>query len=418
MKINKEMLLLTILFFLSEILDVEVLFILVLFLILFKSLKRNIPYKILKVNFNFIIIVLLGMIVGLIYIGAEKYGIRDYIRDIFRIGTPFLFISYGIYMFKFFENNKYLLYKSVVYGGILISIRHFMLILININKVISTGTTRGYGGLQSGTTILALVILLFNKKDDIKKIIKSNFNRCLIIFVLLTSMLLYFSRTDIIVFMAFVILFAINKFLKFLKSGINIGRVGKVIFILLIGISICYAIIPKAPIENMINKFANSVNEVSANRVDNWTYSDINTDWRGYEVYRAKLEYKNANLIQKFIGFGFGKKVSLGLTMKLGDYSYNAIPILHNGYYYLLIKTGIVGVMLFLLFIFKNFAYNFCLMIKNKKQFESMMLSGICLWMLLSTYVVTGAFNPKIAFSFFVLFGYLVIYIQNTYSNK
>lgn len=411
MKVNKKAFGLAILFFFAETLKTEFFFGLMILLICVKAMRNNIPRKILNISRNFIIILVLGIIGGLIYISKGQYQVRDYFRDIVRVGMPIIFISFGIISFKSVK-SKILVYKSIVYGGVLLSIRHFVLIILNISSVFSQGYSRGIGGMQSETTILALIILLFSSKDDMEFIVKGKLKKYFMIIFLIISDLLYFSRTDIVTFLCFLILFLCCKFVEFFKNGINISKTIKVMVIIFITIGIGYVVIPKQPLNILINKFSNTINEISANKDRNWTYSDINEDWRGFEVYRAKLEYGNANLSQKFVGFGFGKKISLGLSMKLGATLYSEIPILHNGYWYLLIKTGCVGIILFLLFIFKNFAYSFFKMLNSKNQLEYMLISGSCLAIALSTYTITGAFNSSISFPFFVVYGYMYSYFN------
>ncbi len=76
---------------------------------------------------------------------------------------------------------------------------------------------------------------------------------------------------------------------------------------------------------------------------------DLSTYWRGYETYMALQQYKEGSLVELFFGQGLGALVDLKLTMKLGNTDFDKIPIVHNGYVYLLVKFGLVGLMLFIM---------------------------------------------------------------------
>lgn len=107
-----------------------------------------------------------------------------------------------------------------------------------------------------------------------------------------------------------------------------------------------------------ILKISNSINEVSTSGSNFASWVDINMNWRGYEKYRVIQVMNNAGLREKLFGMGLGYRLPLPFEMKLaGDY-YTSIPTIHTSYYYVFLKTGIVGLLMqlsMLLYLFKPF---------------------------------------------------------------
>ena len=70
-------------------------------------------------------------------------------------------------------------------------------------------------------------------------------------------------------------------------------------------------------------------------------------NWRAYEMQAAIKQWISSNFFEKIIGSGLGR----GIHIDYIPYSWsemvenNQIPLLHNGYYTVLIKIGILGVL-------------------------------------------------------------------------
>ena len=95
-------------------------------------------------------------------------------------------------------------------------------------------------------------------------------------------------------------------------------------------------------------------------------------------------------------GGGFGSLVDLGFAMQLGPgQEFQFIPVLHNGYMYLLVKTGFLGLTWFVLFIVQNLFTG--LRVIRSKILEARMAGLIILWsclvFLFTQGVITGIYN-------------------------
>lgn len=415
-RFNKSIIALTLIFTLSEILNTMVFFILISALLFIYMFTIGVPKQIFKINFALISILLIGIFGGGLQLIFSNFILRDVIRDIYMVATPILFISFGIYWFQMKKISIDELYKSIIFSAAIISIRHLILILINVQFIMANKTTRGIGGMSSTVTLLGIVIMTFMNKEQLKKIIPKKIHVIIINLLLSLSFILYFSRNNIVTLAAFLGLFIITRKtfnLKFLlKSIISAGIISLII----------YCFIPKSMIEPFLNKSLNSLQEISFRNVENWNFTNINHNWRGYESYRAQEVFNNGNFVEKIVGFGFGKSVNLGINILLGNEKFSEISILHNGYYYILIKCGIVGVILYALF-FVKMLFNLAMYsIKNNKKFEYFLLSGIALSILLVTYVVSGLYNRGSIFIYCFLIGFISYYlkinnIRNNYKN-
>ncbi|HUQ65724.1 MAG TPA: hypothetical protein VM101_06205, partial [Flavitalea sp.] len=125
--------------------------------------------------------------------------------------------------------------------------------------------------------------------------------------------------------------------------------------------------------------------------------AQIQDNWRGYEAYQGMMKFDEGNALQHMFGFGFGARVDLGLIMKLGGKYYENAPILHNEYVMLLVKTGVIGLLLYLLFLY-------ILGFKRLKPddtndpevyYSYQMMSALSVVTLLNTYIGFGLLDPS-----------------------
>jgi hypothetical protein len=176
-----------------------------------------------------------------------------------------------------------------------------------------------------------------------------------------------------------------------------LGLIGRINFrtvltvtLLIFGFILVVITTPKNDITTFHGKIARSVSEQVTAKYKN--YSELNLNWRGYETYRAFKTYISGNAEQLVLGQGFGSLVDLGLTMKLAGIDYKKIPILHNGYAYVLVKTGIIGLILYIFFYFNLITIS--LKRRNSIYIEQVLLSrlllGCTLSLMLAMFVVGG----------------------------
>jgi hypothetical protein len=148
--------------------------------------------------------------------------------------------------------------------------------------------------------------------------------------------------------------------------------------------------------------------------------TDINRFWRGFESYRALQEYGTGDTLSRIFGKGFGSLVDLGFVMTLADEEFDKIPVLHNGYLYLLVKTGVAGLaafMLYLLFLFRR-GKLLVAMPDAGIRFSAMLLIALTLVMIETTLVISGMFNRSWLYPATLLIGVLVGHSESVLTTR
>jgi hypothetical protein len=103
-----------------------------------------------------------------------------------------------------------------------------------------------------------------------------------------------------------------------------------------------------------VTKVIRSLQEISISNYEN--FNDIALNWRGFETFKTFQQYWSGTTFQLFIGQGFGALTDLGFYMGLGgdaSVEFRYIPVMHNGYGYILLKYGFLGFLLYITFYVK-----------------------------------------------------------------
>lgn len=139
---------------------------------------------------------------------------------------------------------------------------------------------------------------------------------------------------------------------------------------------------------------------------------DIARYWRAYEATVAWRSFQEGSPLQLAIGRGFGEQLDLGRTMVLGAHQreWRAIPVLHNAFLYLLLKTGIAGLALHLLFL-ATLAWRGAQPAGEARAARRLLfLLGVCL--LAWSMVISGVFQRHGPFVVLLLMGTLAAHLD------
>ncbi|MCD2323314.1 hypothetical protein LQ953_04705 [Sphingomonas sp. IC-56] len=140
-------------------------------------------------------------------------------------------------------------------------------------------------------------------------------------------------------------------------------------------------------------KLRRSLDEVLL--TDGFDPTQMLLNWRGFEAYNAQLMFDNASLGRKLFGHGLGAAVDLGTTIDIGgDEPFRFLPILHNGFYNVLIKYGIVGVGIYTVAVLRLALMGMA--VDGRGLLEDRILRGLIIVVLLSTAVITGLYNKSV----------------------
>lgn len=209
---------------------------------------------------------------------------------------------------------------------------------------------RDQAGPGNAIVTLGLVILVYAKRSPQVVSFCRIVPYPVALVVLLLSLILSFSRTQFVSAILFAL--AMSGYIgrlnvrKLMLAGLFVGGV-----VALVAYS---GWLPSdGSGDGFTGKLARSMTEIAIS--DYSDAADINNNWRGFESFQAILSYANAGVVGQVIGQGFGALVDLGFYMPLGESEFRYIPTLHNGYAYVLVKFGLLGILLYAYLYFKLF---------------------------------------------------------------
>lgn len=144
---------------------------------------------------------------------------------------------------------------------------------------------------------------------------------------------------------------------------------------------------------NALTKFRRSFEEILLS--DGYDSRTMLLNWRSFEAFNAQLMFDEGSIFRKILGFGLGAEVNLGQVIHLSqEMSYQYIPTIHNGFYFVLIKFGVVGIFLYFSSVLSWFKWG------RGRYADGALLSdrilrGQIAIVLASTAVITGLFNKS-----------------------
>ncbi|MCX2574018.1 O-antigen ligase family protein [Pedobacter sandarakinus] len=347
-----------------------------------------------KILLPLLLIFVIGVMAGI------SNPINDLLRDTFGLVNVLLFFIFGVSFQKYISNFK-AFYKYIKLAALISGTVHIVLFLSYYASAYSLDNLRLLAG--RGSIVEAIFIALFLSRMLNKKfrhyMSRAGIFDYLVFFIMIVSFLMYISRSMMI---------STAIYTLFLSNYVNLRDFSRALFrksFVVVTILICFAALlgvfssttGNSPLDWVVGKFERIPQEVFWDSKKNSTadLADINDNWRGYEAYQGVLKFYNGSTFQKTFGYGYGALVDLNLIMNLGGKDYSEIPVLHNGYVMLLVKSGIFGILMYLIFIY---ALGFMKLKKSEDSPEQFyfgqMLSALSIIVLINTFTITGLLNP------------------------
>ncbi|MEM6785221.1 MAG: hypothetical protein AAF624_15985 [Bacteroidota bacterium] len=330
-------------------------------------------------------------------IGAMQHPTSDVLRDVWYIGKIPIVLGVG-YLFAARIGALSTVLATYAVGALCLALPHVLQFVVDPSLLsLSTGTLRNRVGAGFVLTAFVPVVLWLARREGVPVLEKQPWlwKACVGLSVL--SLILSFSRTYAIC----LILMALSPLFVRQVRAIRSKRQASVwrraaLVVLLLGVGVGWMqFAQQSNLVQFVDKVANSLVEIT---IQNQTDPEArNENWRGFEMYRAVRQYAEGSPVERLVGTGLGTKVDLGIRIPLGDRYFRYIPLLHNGYGMLLVKTGLIGAILYLL-VFVQFLRRARHLGRRTTHGETRLAAMICvgctLSVLLATLVISGLLNP------------------------
>lgn len=359
----------------------------------------------------FIIILLLPILWT--FLLSYKYSFYSNVQGLFYLSIPIIMISIGYQILKLLSLKQVMIY--IVYLGTISSLIYISIILYKVGFIAVVSPyeeARLVVGSGSPASILSLVISAFSEKYGYK-IFRDKLQKTLFIVINIIAIYLFASRTYWVILIIFLFIFNIkliskHKVLSFFFFGIGLY------------LALNYSARSNAEAfstKSLATKMLKSLSEI---RFSNYSkYSDINIHFRGYEAYRAYKTYTEGTFVNILFGHGLGKQVDLKASVYLAGSYRRVIPYIHNGYFFVLLKEGIFGLIGLLLFLYYLLKTGIKELDQNntQKRFICLLIIGSTITMALTNYVICSMFSIEMTI-ILITIGVLIQALKSEKSKK
>lgn len=374
------------------------------FLAVVLSVTKNYSYSFLKLSIPFAVILIIAFAV-MLFNDYDNYLI---IRDITYLAKPIMGLFIGYQLCK---RNLQNAFKLIVNTGLIIAVFHIIILLVAVLffNVTTLNDLRFYGGYFSDYEVYVLIILIFHKKFQLDF---SPRKLQIITIIVAFSAFMYLARTN---FIQFVILFlAMKGYLKINQTSLKI--IIPILLATIIGYATVLYIDPKRDgpgIEAFLYKIKVAPLEPFKTKIKRDDYIDFNDNYRSYENILTIRQVSRDGIWTTLFGKGLGSTVDLKQEVYLGDMELRFISILHNGFMIVFLKSGIIGILVYLYSIYYFF-------IKRKGDAEivqqiNLLFLGTGVFLIISNWVFLGFYN--LIDTKTILVGFLIAYSEKNKNN-
>ena len=354
---------------------------------------------------SFVFPLLLMVFVGLL--GAYNHELYDVGKDVWYLIKSVWAIGVGYFLMTYVRSLREIC-RMVVTVAILAAILHFFYLALYYQAGMTLYDVRVEDGVRGYFVVvigLALMLANGNMREYLGFSERAYFY--LAILVCGASVFAAMSRAELI---SFLLMTAV------LKGWLRFSVERAIMFTLLAVVvgSVLVSITQVIDQDEMpfIAKLLNSLNELSIEKYED--EGDINTNWRGFESFIALGTYLNGTEFEWLFGKGSGTLVDLGFYIDLGGNELRYIPMLHNGYMYILLKYGAVGIAIYLYFIYVliSAGRGWRSQRKSAWSFAERMVSSLGWLFLFTTVVIAGVLNKYEMEPALVLLGATVAWVN------
>lgn len=337
---------------------------------------------------NFIYIISCYLAILLISFFTEFFfydnAIFNKIRDVTYLLKPIIGLVLGYNFAKKYTANT-LIY--IINCGVFLSIIHLIIILYSIlaHKTLSVSEIRHYGGYFNDFEPYVFILLLFSTNYNI---VISKKKRFIYLLIVATSILCYLSRTNFIQLL--ILILAVKGFFNLNAKSIKV--IGFTIVLTLVGYTLIYNSNPKRKgtfTEEFLYKVKIIPIEAFKTKINKEDWKDFNDNFRSFENIKTVNQVFYGGTQAVISGKGLGSTVDIGRVMLNNDNTnVRYYPFLHNAFSTVLLKSGFLGIIIYLLSIYliakKTISDNIQVNNLNK------LLLGSGIFLIMSSWVFMG----------------------------
>jgi len=310
----------------------------------------------------------------------------NYFRDIVYLVKPILGLLIGYNITK--SVGTKILYTAI-YTGVLLAVIHILTLAIcySFFGIKNVHQLRHYGGYFNDFEVYVLILLLYRNKFGIE--LKSNQAKIFILIVAISTFL-YFARTNII--QLIVLLMAMQGRFRITKQSIVISLTSLLVISGLYG-AIYYSNPNRNAkgMEAILYKIKNAPIESFKTRINQDDWKDFNDNYRSFENIMTVRQVTNQGTTKTLIGEGLGSTIDIGREVWSNDSELiQYIPILHNAYMTVFLKSGLLGVFFLLYFIYSMFRMG------NSKvpelKYLNYLIIGSAIYLIISNWIFMGLY--------------------------
>ncbi len=336
----------------------------------------------------------------------DFYPLSATIKDITYFLKPIMALVLSYVLIKK-QNDMFHFLKAIVFIAAFTAFLHlFGIFVLGDFRANSIHELRGDFGLDNFIEIFAFYILLLSKRFLGKSIVADRRWHYILIVLFILSIYLYFSRTMLVAF--FLTGFSMFGYAKITTRTFKfIG-----LAFLIIGLIYAYLFSVKIDrnakgVEAFLYKIKIAPEEIFETKIDRENHKELWDHWRGYEAKRAfsLMEKQPSSYI---FGTGYGSLVNLKFKAPVGEKDMKFISRIHNGYVFVLYKTGFVGLILYFIFLIKLYLKIYTKKTSEEAYFVDRIIVSISIFYFFSSLIITGIYIPIDAVVF-ILGGLLAV---------
>lgn len=343
------------------------------------------------------------------FVGFHLYTTRNVIRDLYYILPTVLWIFIGAS--ESVENPEKNIIKTIFLYGTFIMLKNFVIFIskgaLDFNNLRSVFGLNVYD-LGFILPISAICIFLHQEVYVGKKIDR------MIVALMTINVVLSLGRIAILQPM---IIFTVLLFMESrdAKNQTQIKKIVKLFFSITVALVVAFYIMPNSIKSPLMDKIMNSLDEVDSSQKITSVGSAMN-NWRAYEIQSAKEQWKGEWVLSQLFGEGMGK----GVEIQYVPYTWtsvvdgNEIPLLHNGFYTMLIKGGIIGLATLLWLFMGNIKKGLCMSKHRADKLYFNILVAVSIAAVANTYVVRGPIQQGVFLIWALLIGWINVWMKKS----